>query len=66
MSAQQLAGLIKRVLDGSINQKTAKEVFAALWNGESASADQVIEARGLMQISDPADAGACGRGSARR
>jgi len=48
----QLAGLIGRVLDGTINNKTAKEVFAALWNGEGASADAVIEARGLKQISD--------------
>ena len=48
----QLAGLIGRVLDGTINNKTAKEVFAALWNGEGASADAIIEARGLKQISD--------------
>jgi aspartyl-tRNA(Asn)/glutamyl-tRNA(Gln) amidotransferase subunit B len=48
----QLAGLIGRVLDGTINNKTAKEVFAALWKGEGASADAVIEARGLRQISD--------------
>jgi aspartyl-tRNA(Asn)/glutamyl-tRNA(Gln) amidotransferase subunit B len=40
------------VLDGTINNKTAKEVFAALWKGEGASADAVIEARGLKQISD--------------
>jgi aspartyl-tRNA(Asn)/glutamyl-tRNA(Gln) amidotransferase subunit B len=48
----QLAGLIGRVLDGTINHKTAKEVFAALWNREGASADAIIEARGLRQISD--------------
>jgi len=48
----QLAGLIGRVLDGTINNKTAKEVFAALWNGEGDSADAIIEARGLKQISD--------------
>jgi aspartyl-tRNA(Asn)/glutamyl-tRNA(Gln) amidotransferase subunit B len=47
-----LAGLIGRVLDGTISNKTAKEVFAALWAGEAASADAVIEARGLKQISD--------------
>jgi aspartyl-tRNA(Asn)/glutamyl-tRNA(Gln) amidotransferase subunit B len=52
VSAAQLAGLIGRVLDGTINNKTAKEVFAALWKGEGASADAVIEARGLKQISD--------------
>jgi aspartyl-tRNA(Asn)/glutamyl-tRNA(Gln) amidotransferase subunit B len=48
----QLAGLINRVLDGTINNKTAKDVFAALWAQEGASADSIIEARGLKQISD--------------
>ena len=41
-----------RVLDGTINLKTGKEVFAALWKGEGASADAIIDARGLKQISD--------------
>jgi aspartyl-tRNA(Asn)/glutamyl-tRNA(Gln) amidotransferase subunit B len=48
----QLAGLIQRVLDGTINHKTAKDVFAALWSREGDSADAIIEARGLKQISD--------------
>jgi aspartyl-tRNA(Asn)/glutamyl-tRNA(Gln) amidotransferase subunit B len=52
VSPAQLAGLITRVLDGTINNKTAKDVFAALWRGEGASADAVIESRGLKQISD--------------
>ncbi|HQR54925.1 MAG TPA: Asp-tRNA(Asn)/Glu-tRNA(Gln) amidotransferase subunit GatB [Burkholderiaceae bacterium] len=52
VSPAQLAGLIARVLDGTINNKTAKDVFAALWAGEGASADAVIEVRGLKQISD--------------
>ncbi len=52
VSAAQLAGLIKRVLDGTINNKTAKEVFASLWRREAESADAVIDARGLRQISD--------------
>jgi len=52
VSASQLAGLIGRVLDGTINNKTAKEVFAALWKGEGDSADAIIESRGLRQISD--------------
>ncbi|MFN3564526.1 MAG: Asp-tRNA(Asn)/Glu-tRNA(Gln) amidotransferase subunit GatB [Burkholderiaceae bacterium] len=52
VSAAQLAALINRVLDGTINNKTAKDVFAALWRGEGASADEIIEARGLRQISD--------------
>ncbi|MDL1861502.1 Asp-tRNA(Asn)/Glu-tRNA(Gln) amidotransferase subunit GatB [Betaproteobacteria bacterium PRO7] len=52
VSAAQLAALINRVLDGTINNKTAKDVFAALWRREAASADEIIEARGLRQISD--------------
>jgi aspartyl-tRNA(Asn)/glutamyl-tRNA(Gln) amidotransferase subunit B len=52
VGAAQLAGLISRVLDGTINNKTAKEVFAALWAREGESADAIIEARGLRQITD--------------
>ena len=52
VSAEQLAGLVNRVLDGTVNNKTAKEIFAALWNHEGESADAIIEARGLKQISD--------------
>ncbi|HEX7156424.1 MAG TPA: Asp-tRNA(Asn)/Glu-tRNA(Gln) amidotransferase subunit GatB [Burkholderiaceae bacterium] len=54
----ELATLIRRVADGTINLKTAKDVFAILWKREAASADAVIEERGLKQISD---AGAIGR-----
>ena len=52
VSPAQLAGLINRVLDGTINNKTAKDVFSALWAKEADSADAIIEARGLKQISD--------------
>jgi aspartyl-tRNA(Asn)/glutamyl-tRNA(Gln) amidotransferase subunit B len=51
VSAQQLAQLIARVGDGTISGKIAKDVFEALWAG-AASADAVIEAKGLKQISD--------------
>jgi len=52
VSAQQLAGLVRRVADGTLSSKLAKEVFDALWNGEAADADAVIETRGLKQVSD--------------
>ena len=52
VSPQQLAGLVSRVADGTINNKTAKDVFSALWRREGDSADAIIEARGLKQISD--------------
>jgi len=32
VSASQLAGLINRVLDGTINNKTAKDLFGELWS----------------------------------
>ena len=52
VSAAQLGELIARVLDGTISSKTAKEVFAALWQQPGANADAIIEKRGLRQISD--------------
>ena len=52
VNPQQLAGLIARVADGTINNKTAKDVFAALWAREGESADAIIDRRGLRQISD--------------
>jgi len=51
VSSTQLAGLLKRIQDGTISGKIAKEVFDAMWNGEG-NADAIIEARGLKQISD--------------
>jgi aspartyl-tRNA(Asn)/glutamyl-tRNA(Gln) amidotransferase subunit B len=52
VSSAQLATVIARVLDHTIHHKTAKEVLAALWQGEAESADVVIEQRGLRQMTD--------------
>jgi aspartyl-tRNA(Asn)/glutamyl-tRNA(Gln) amidotransferase subunit B len=55
VSAAQLALLMKRIADGTISNKIAKEVFGAMWEAKSASAelaDEIIESRGLKQISD--------------
>jgi aspartyl-tRNA(Asn)/glutamyl-tRNA(Gln) amidotransferase subunit B len=52
VSAAQLAGMVRRIADGTLSSKLAKEVFDALWNGEATDADAVIEARGLKQVSD--------------
>jgi len=49
--AAALAGLIERILDNSISGKIAKQVFEAMWHGEG-SADEIIEAQGLKQVSD--------------
>jgi aspartyl-tRNA(Asn)/glutamyl-tRNA(Gln) amidotransferase subunit B len=51
VSAEQLGGLIARIADNSISGKMAKEVFEGIWAGEG-SADEIIEARGLKQVSD--------------
>lgn len=51
LSAAALAGLIKRLDDGTISSKMAKTVFEAMWNGEG-DADTVIETKGLKQVSD--------------
>jgi aspartyl-tRNA(Asn)/glutamyl-tRNA(Gln) amidotransferase subunit B len=51
VSAQALAGLLDRIKDNTISGKIAKEVFEAMWAGEG-SADDIIEAKGLKQITD--------------
>jgi len=51
VSADALAGLLTRIEDNTISGKIAKQVFEAMWDGEG-SADDVIEAKGLRQITD--------------
>jgi aspartyl-tRNA(Asn)/glutamyl-tRNA(Gln) amidotransferase subunit B len=51
VDAAALGQLVARIRDNTISGKIAKEVFAAMWAGEG-SADQVIEAKGLKQITD--------------
>jgi aspartyl-tRNA(Asn)/glutamyl-tRNA(Gln) amidotransferase subunit B len=52
VSPPMLAGLLARIADGTVNNKTAKLVFDALWNGEAKTADEAIEKKQLKQISD--------------
>ncbi|GAO36804.1 glutamyl-tRNA amidotransferase subunit B [Sulfuricella sp. T08] len=51
ITAGKLAGLLQRIVDGTISGKIAKEVFSAMWAGEG-DADTIIEAKGLKQVSD--------------
>jgi aspartyl-tRNA(Asn)/glutamyl-tRNA(Gln) amidotransferase subunit B len=51
VSAAALTGLLVRIVDATISGKIAKEVFEAMWT-EGRAADEVIEARGLKQITD--------------
>src|SRR5262249_27653532 len=46
-----LSGLLARIVDETISGKIAKEVFETMWT-ERKSADAVIEAKGLKQITD--------------
>jgi aspartyl-tRNA(Asn)/glutamyl-tRNA(Gln) amidotransferase subunit B len=51
VNADALAGLLSRITDNTISGKIAKQVFEAMWAGEGL-ADDVIEAKGLKQITD--------------
>jgi aspartyl-tRNA(Asn)/glutamyl-tRNA(Gln) amidotransferase subunit B len=51
VAPQALAQLLKRIADGTVSGKIAKELFDAVWAGEGAP-DELIEKRGLRQISD--------------
>ena len=52
VSAEQLGGLIARIADQTISNAIGKKVFDALWQGQGKSADEIIEAQGLKQITD--------------
>ena len=48
----QLGGLVARIVDQTISNNIGKKVFEALWTGEGPSADAIIDAQGLKQITD--------------
>jgi aspartyl-tRNA(Asn)/glutamyl-tRNA(Gln) amidotransferase subunit B len=55
VSAAQLALILRRISDGTISNKIAKEIFLAIWDEKATdegAADRIIEAKGLKQISD--------------
>ena len=51
VSAEQLGGMLQRIKDNTISGKIAKVVLEAMANGEG-TADEVIEKRGLKQVTD--------------
>ncbi len=51
VNAEQMGGMLARIMDKTISGKIAKEVFDAMWKGEG-SADEIIEQKGLKQITD--------------
>jgi len=54
VSPHGLAGLLRRIDDGTISGKIAKEIFDQMWE-TGASADQIIEKDDRRQISDSAE-----------
>jgi aspartyl-tRNA(Asn)/glutamyl-tRNA(Gln) amidotransferase subunit B len=51
IDAQRLAGLLQRLTDNTISGKIAKQVFEEMWQSTD-NADEIIEAKGLKQITD--------------
>jgi len=51
ITPQQLGGMLKLVVDGTISNSAAKEVFRTMWS-KGGDADVIIEAKGLKQDSD--------------
>jgi aspartyl-tRNA(Asn)/glutamyl-tRNA(Gln) amidotransferase subunit B len=51
VSPAQLAGLLRRIMDGTISGKLGKQVFELLWSG-GGDADTIIDRQGLRQITD--------------
>ena len=51
VSHERLAGLLARISDNTISGKIAKQVFEEMWQS-TATADEIIAAKGLKQITD--------------
>jgi aspartyl-tRNA(Asn)/glutamyl-tRNA(Gln) amidotransferase subunit B len=51
LAPDRFAGLLLRIHDGTISQKSAKDVLGSLWEGPG-DADEIIERKGLKQVSD--------------
>ena len=55
VTAAQLGGLLRRLADGTLSSKMARNIFDGMSAGEAkgdAAADAIIERRGLRQHSD--------------
>lgn len=52
VSAEQLGGMIARIIDNTISGKIAKQVFGFMWESEGKSADNIIAEKGLKQETD--------------
>lgn len=54
VSAAQLAQLVARIADGTIPNSAARQVFEAMWGGDTSGVDAIIDARGLRPMNDTA------------
>lgn len=52
VSAEQLGGMIARIVDNTISGKIAKQVFGFMWESEGKPADDIIAEKGLKQETD--------------
>jgi aspartyl-tRNA(Asn)/glutamyl-tRNA(Gln) amidotransferase subunit B len=55
VSSAQLALIIRRIADGTLSNKIAKDILLTIWEEKATdegAADRIIEAKGLKQISD--------------
>jgi aspartyl-tRNA(Asn)/glutamyl-tRNA(Gln) amidotransferase subunit B len=60
VAPESLAALLRRIADGTLSGKMAKEVFDELWSGDAnaesivgqPAVDAIIDRRGLRQVSD--------------
>ncbi|MXS85720.1 Asp-tRNA(Asn)/Glu-tRNA(Gln) amidotransferase subunit GatB [Nitrosomonas sp. HPC101] len=55
VNPKQLAELLLRITDGTVSGKIAKDVFDSMWQGNGDSADAIIDAKNLRQISDDSE-----------
>nr|BAL57318.1 aspartyl/glutamyl-tRNA amidotransferase subunit B [uncultured Gammaproteobacteria bacterium] len=52
VTAERLAGLIRRIADGTLSGKLGKQVFEQMWR-TGKDADTLVAEQGLRQITDP-------------
>ena len=52
VSAQQLGGIIDLIASGAISGKIAKDVFEIAWSEPGADPADIVEKRGLKQVTD--------------
>ena len=52
ITAARLAALVGKIADGTLSSKLAKQAFEAMWASPEATIEQIIEEKGLQQITD--------------